>query len=298
MSRYHFSTGGKRVRALIPCWVYAAYGKDPLTAVRLGCAIEMIHNATLVHDDLQDGDTVRRGMPTVWAKYSKPQAINCGDALFQFAFEMLCELDLKAETARRVSRLATRATLLVIEGQAQEFLMKDERFPSVERYLGVVRGKTAALLASAVRMSMEALGISPDICERAEGAALQAGILFQIQDDLLDIYGEKDRDRHATDIAEGKISFLIALINEKASSADRSRVSQILRTPREQTSETQIDEVLGIFERYDVKSAALRRIRELQEAIHSDSLLAQHNEIHTLLMEMIRHFLKPIEHLL
>src|SRR6185437_14673588 len=131
----------------IPCWVYAAYGKNPSDAVGLGCALEMIHNATLVHDDLQDGDTVRRGKPTVWKKYSAAQAINCGDAMFQFAFQMLCDAELPAQTVRKISSLASRGTLLVIEGQAQEFLMKEERSPGVERYLGVVRGKTAALMA-------------------------------------------------------------------------------------------------------------------------------------------------------
>ena len=103
MSRYHFSTGGKRLRALIPCWVYSAYGKNPADAIDLGCAIEMIHNATLVHDDLQDGDTVRRGKPTVWKKFSEAQAINCGDAMFQFAFQILCELNLDPSVFRKIA---------------------------------------------------------------------------------------------------------------------------------------------------------------------------------------------------
>src|SRR5262249_27078027 len=122
MSRYHFSTGGKRLRALIPCWLYAVYGADPMSAIPLGCALELVHNATLVHDDLQDRDTVRRGQPTVWNRFSAEQAINCGDALFQFAWEMLLDLDVEAARFRRVSRRIVRATLQVIEGQAQEFL--------------------------------------------------------------------------------------------------------------------------------------------------------------------------------
>lgn len=191
MSRYHFATGGKRLRALIPCWVFAFHGEDPLKAVPLGAALELIHNATLVHDDLQDGDVVRRGKPTVWKKYSEAQAICCGDALFQFAFEMLEALDVPAERWRNIHRRLTRATLLVIEGQAQEFLMKDEDFPTYERYLGVVRGKTAALFAAAVASALEALGRSAEECHLAEIHAMEAGVTFQIQDDVLDIYGEK-----------------------------------------------------------------------------------------------------------
>lgn len=298
MSRYHFSTGGKRLRALIPCWVYAAYGKKSAEGADLGCVFEMIHNATLVHDDLQDGDTVRRGLLTVWKKYSEAQSINCGDAMFQFAFQMLCELGLDADVMRKIARRITRGTLLVIEGQAQEFLMKEEEFPGVDRYLGVVRGKTAALIACAVVSAMETLGISEQVCSSAEKAALNSGILFQIQDDLLDVYGEKARDRRATDIAEGKISVLVALLNEKASTEDRKRMSQILRAPRDQTTDADIQEAIVLLDRYDVKGTALRQIREIQKSLQTDPVLAQHPEIRGLLLEMNQIFLRPIQHLL
>ncbi|HRK03382.1 MAG TPA: polyprenyl synthetase family protein, partial [Oligoflexia bacterium] len=80
MTRYHFETGGKRLRGVIPSAVFECFKRDPKEILYFGAAVEMIHNATLVHDDLQDGDELRRGRPTVWKKYSVPQAINCGDA--------------------------------------------------------------------------------------------------------------------------------------------------------------------------------------------------------------------------
>lgn len=298
MSRYHFSTGGKRLRALIPCWVYAVYGKNPMDAVDLGCALEMVHNATLVHDDLQDGDTIRRGKATVWKKYSEAQAINCGDAMFQFAFQILCELKLEAEIFRKIASRITRGTLEVIEGQAQEFLMKDEEFPRVERYLGVVKGKTAALMATAVVSALEALGQPSQVCAQAEKASLDSGILFQIQDDLLDVYGEKARDRKATDIAEGKVSVLIALLNDAATPAEREKVAQVLKTPRDETTDTQILEVIQLLDQHDIKGAALQRIQAIQNSLQSDPVLTQHPEIHGLLVEMNQIFLKPIRHLI
>ena len=144
MGHYHFSTGGKRLRALIPCWIYAAYGKDPREAIPLGCALELIHNATLVHDDLQDGDLVRRGKATVWAKFGNAQAINCGDSLFYFSIQMLSEMNLPAKSFQKITLRLIQGALQVIEGQAQEFLMKSEVEPKLKRYLGVIRGKTAA----------------------------------------------------------------------------------------------------------------------------------------------------------
>jgi geranylgeranyl pyrophosphate synthase len=289
---------GKRLRALIPCWVYAVSGFDPLQAIPLGCALELIHNATLVHDDLQDRDTVRRGQPTVWRQFSEAQAINCGDALFQFALEILTEMDLDAERFRRVVRRLVRATLQVIEGQAQEFLMKEEDSPGLPRYLGVVRGKTAALIAAAVVSAMEALGMDPESCAQADEAALHCGTLFQIQDDLLDIYGDKQRDKPAADIAEGKISALVALLNECANQTERARVANILKLSRELTGTDEIQETLGLFEKYAIRGKLLEQIAELRKTVEDPKPLAHQPGIRRLLVEMNARFLKPIEHLL
>ena len=298
MARYHFSTGGKRLRALIPCWVYGAYGRDPIDGVELGAAIEMIHNATLVHDDLQDGDTVRRGQPTVWKKYSEAQSINCGDAMFQFALQMLGELALAPVAYKRVTRRVVRGTLEVIEGQAQEFLMKEEAHPDVARYLGVVEGKTAALLSTALVAALEALELPAALCDRASELCRLSGILFQIQDDVLDVYGDKQRDRRATDIAEGKISYLVALFNGHASAADRAQVAEILRTPRERTTDSQVQQVIDLYDRYRIKDAAVNQMRQMLRSIEVDPVLQGYPELHGLLVRLTHLFLEPIAHLI
>ncbi|MDR3606312.1 MAG: polyprenyl synthetase family protein [Oligoflexia bacterium] len=297
MSAYHLSSGGKRLRALMPCWIFAASGRDPLEAVPLGCAVELIHNATLVHDDLQDRDTVRRGMPTVWVKHSDVQAINCGDALFYFANEILFEQKLSPESFLRVMRRLSRGTLQVIEGQAQEFLMKDEKQPTLSRYTEVVRGKTAALIAASIVAALDALGADEGFCEHVERVAMLSGELFQVQDDLLDIYGNKQRDRRATDIAEGKVSALIACLNEKASPAEKLRVAEILATPREKTTEAQIDEVLALFDRYDIRGTLLRQLRQIQSTVQNDPILSGHSKVQAVLVELNERFLDPIRHL-
>lgn len=297
MSAYHFSTGGKRLRALIPCYLYAAFNKDPHEAIPLGCALELVHNATLVHDDLQDRDQVRRGKPTVWKKYSDVQAINCGDALFQFAFEVLWDLNVSPHSLKRILQRLTRGTLQVIEGQAQEFLMKEEEFPGLNRYLEVIRGKTAALFATSVTTTLEALDLPKEDCLLAEKAAMESGMLFQIQDDLLDVYGNKQRDRKATDIAEGKISALIACLNDIAPPAERQEVSDILLTPREQTSDDQIQKVLHLFEKYGIQQKMMERIRQIQRSVQEDQALDHLHPIRSLLTEMNHQFLEPIKHL-
>lgn len=298
MSRYQLATGGKRLRALVPCFVYAACGKDPLQAVQLGAAIEIVHNATLVHDDLQDGDEVRRGMPTVWKKYSAPQSVNCGDAMLYFGQQMMLEMPLDPSLLRTMSLRFTRAVIEVIEGQAQEFLFKDEPLPGISRYLQVVSGKTAALLASAFALSVESLGKSASLCREVESAGMDLGILFQMQDDLLDVYGEKGRERRATDIAEGKISILIAELVQSASAEDRERALAILRKPREETQDSEIDEVIRLFEKYRTKDAVLSRIREIRDRIAKLSWKDQEPRLHGLMVEMGELFLEPIQGLL
>jgi geranylgeranyl pyrophosphate synthase len=297
MSSYHFASGGKRLRALMPCWIFAAMGRDPLDAVPLGCTVELIHNATLVHDDLQDRDTVRRGKPTVWVKHSDAQAINCGDAMFFFAQESLFDQKLEAESLRRVSQRISQGTLEVIEGQAQEFLMKDETTPSLDRYLGVVRGKTAALIATSIVAALDALGIEESLCRDVHAAAMHSGVLFQVQDDLLDIYGNKQRGSRATDIAEGKISALVACFYGKALASEKEQVAAILATPRDQTTEAQIDEVLDLFEKYDIKGSLLTMLQDIQSTVKSDPALESQPEIQKVLVQLNDLFLEPIQHL-
>ena len=224
MTAYHLETGGKRLRALIPLYVYDVLGRSAADAIPLGAAIEMVHNATLVHDDLQDGDEVRRSRPTVWKKYSAAQAINCGDAMFYYAIRLVNELKIDARCLVRLCDRLALSTLNVIEGQAQEFAMKDETYPGVDRYLGVIRGKTSGLFALPIVGALEALGIDDDRCRFVEAAAMDLGMLFQIQDDVLDVYGNKGRDRVATDVAEGKISIFVAHVNEAGTPAEKAGV--------------------------------------------------------------------------
>jgi geranylgeranyl pyrophosphate synthase len=297
MTRYHLASGGKRLRALIPCWVFEACGKDPISALSLGCALEMVHNATLVHDDLQDGDVMRRGFPTVWKKWSPAQAINCGDIMYQFALELLLEQPMEASTVRGIARRFLQGITQVIEGQAQEFLLKDEALPTLARYIEVVEGKTAALVATALSIAVQALGKDKSVIADVEQAGMDLGVLFQMQDDVLDVYGDKGRDQKATDIAEGKISILVAQCLESANSSDQKRILEILRKPREQTSSHEIAEVVELFDRYETLPKVLSRIAELRSRIANLKIKTTEPRLHALLVDLGELFLKPIAHL-
>ncbi len=301
MSRYQLSTGGKRLRALLPLYIFAAYGKDLTLAIPLGAGIEIIHNATLIHDDLQDGDKLRRGKPTVWMKFSAAQAINSGDAMFFYALQCFEKLNFPIDIKSQISALAIDSTLHVIEGQSQEFLMKTEEFPKVGRYLDVISGKTSGLFRLPILSSLLALGlgtnseaVNSDLIAVAESAADDLGRLFQIQDDHLDLYGAKQREQKASDISEGKISFFVAHVNEHGLKVDRANLAKILKTPRENTSAAQIDEALDIFDRSGAKKASLDYMLAIKEKLSISLELEKYPELKSIFVKLSQLFLSLV----
>lgn len=295
MSDYHFQTGGKRLRALIPSYIYESLNLNGEQLLPFGAAVEMIHNATLVHDDLQDGDEVRRGRPTIWKKYSPAQAINCGDAMFQYAFQLLGQLQIDPSLKLKLYDRAVRATLRVIEGQAQEFIMKDEIFPNFDRYLEVIRGKTSGLFALPVVGALEAANIETSLCSEFEKITMDLGVLFQIQDDVLDIYGDKGRSTRATDVAEGKVSVFVALLNQFGTEEDKSELRSILKLPREQTTDAHITKVIQLFEKYDCRPRAMGYIQKIQnELVEHHFIRKELPRVHACLISLADQFLKPI----
>lgn len=216
---YHLKTGGKRLRGLLPLYTFFCLGQNPERAIPLGVACELVHNATLIHDDLQDGDEYRRGAPTVWKHFGSAQAINSGDALFQQAnlvlLKALKTLPCTASLIVRMVEEASKQVLSVIEGQAQEFLLKDENCPTKDQYYKVISGKTSGLFSLPVSLALLALDADEAVLNHFYSLTNKMGIVFQIQDDLLDLYGTKGRSVRASDIREGKISFLVTDLLEK-----------------------------------------------------------------------------------
>ncbi|EYF08699.1 isoprenyl diphosphate synthase/Farnesyl pyrophosphate synthetase [Chondromyces apiculatus DSM 436] len=247
MIRYHLATGGKRVRALLPVWVCENLGGDGEAALDLGAGLELLHNATLVHDDLQDGDTHRRGHPTVWHRWGMPQAINAGNALIFEAFAHIA----RAPAAPRILEHVAAALVQVTEGQAMEFQLQlppghvEHLPPTLASWEVMARGKTGALLAACMRAGAAAAGADDEVLESAAAYGSDIGLLFQVQDDYLDLVGDKGRARRATDLMEGKLSFPIVWAHEHAAPADVALLRALLDRPREQRTWEMADAALG-----------------------------------------------------
>ena len=270
LCRYHLRTGGKRIRAVLPLLVAETLGHDPARLRPFGAACEMLHNATLVHDDLQDGDEVRRGEPTVWKRFGMPQAVNLGDAMFYYTLLLVQRVDAPAALREAAARKVLTDTLDVIDGQARELDLRDDgREPTPEAYLRMVEGKTSGLFA--LPMAGAAL-----LCEAPDAvvaalseAARHLGVLFQIQDDLLDLFPGKGRDKVGNDLREGKRSFLVVRAFADATPEDAATLRRVLNTPREATTDADVADAVAVLCRagaIDAAAAELRRRAAVAEA--------------------------------
>ncbi|NMC72457.1 MAG: polyprenyl synthetase family protein [Myxococcales bacterium] len=294
MCAYHLATGGKRLRALVPLLTAEALGADPARLRPFAAACEMLHNATLVHDDLQDGDTTRRGRPTVWKRWSPAQAINLGDAMFYWAVALAGRVEAPEALRWELVELLVRGTLRVIDGQAREFQLKDDPAPTMAAYVRMIEGKTSGLFEIPLVGAARLCGATPETAEALRGAARDLGVLFQIQDDLLDLYGEKGRERRGTDVAEGKISALVVHALAAAEAGDARRLREVLAKPREETSDEDIAWADRLFRRCGAVRFALDEIARRERAVAERPALAAVPRLHALLCGLGDVFLEPI----
>ena len=295
MCRYHMSTGGKRLRALLPMLVAEALGVRPQNLVAFGAACEMLHNATLVHDDLQDGDAVRRGVETVWHRFGTSQAINLGDAMFYYTLLLIHRLDFRRERRVATVRRVLLETLRVIEGQELEFQLKQSANPTLQEYFRMVEGKTSGLFVLPIAGAAELCGPPKEVLDGLHDAARHLGVLFQIQDDILDLYGDKGRDEPGSDIREGKRSILVVHALSAAPPERRVWLREVLDRDRETTSPEEITAAIQMLREVGSLEFALQEIaRRRQQALQTPGL-RNHPQLLSMVEAMCDLFTGPIQ---
>jgi len=187
------SAGGKRLRPTLCLLACEVAGGDYQNALPAAAAIELIHNFSLIHDDIEDDSRTRRHRPTVWAEWGIPQAINAGDTLFVIARLALHRLTRRGISPRRalaVFHTLDQVTLLLCQGQFLDLAFQDRPTVSVDEYLEMVGGKTAAMIAGAARCGALLAGASTTLGNAFFTFGWNLGLAFQIVDDILGIWGE------------------------------------------------------------------------------------------------------------
>ncbi|HEY9285995.1 MAG TPA: polyprenyl synthetase family protein [Pyrinomonadaceae bacterium] len=294
MVEYHLQSGGKRLRAILPLLIAEALGCDPGRLVPFGAACEVLHNASLIHDDLQDGDTTRRGRPAAWKKFGTAQAINLGDAMIAYSVLLLCRLDVPAERKERIISLTLTEMLRVIDGQVQDLELKDHGEAALADYLQMIEGKTASLFA----LPMAGAALLCDAPQEVERGLVEAachiGMLFQIQDDIMDIYGEKGKELPGNDVREGKRSILVVHCLEAAGADDAGWLRGVLDKRRDQTTVEDVAGAKDLFVRSGSLAFALEELARRRKAALQVPALAPYRTLVAVLGRACDMFLQPV----
>lgn len=183
---------GKRIRPLLTLLTAAAAGGNWENALPAAAAVELVHNFSLIHDDIEDKSPQRRGRPTIWALWGIPQAVNAGDALFTIAYLALLRLEQTTtpQIALKAMGIMQDTCLQLTEGQYLDIAYEKQNDLTVDDYWPMVSGKTAALLAACTEIGALAGGASPETQAAYRRLGLSLGLAFQALDDLLGIWGD------------------------------------------------------------------------------------------------------------
>lgn len=229
---YVLAGGGKRIRPILVLLACEAVGSSAERALHAGAGIEILHNFTLVHDDIMDNAPSRRGRPTVHTKWDEHTAILVGDELLALAYRIL----LRTESARirDIAAVFTEGVVEVCEGQAYDKEFEHRASVSVEDYLLMIRKKTGMMVAAATEIGA-LIGEGTDTEVQAlKNYGELVGRAFQIQDDLLDVVGDERKFGKliGSDLREGKKTFLLLEALRVARGKDRQFLKRVLSNGR------------------------------------------------------------------
>lgn len=202
---------GKQFRPLFLLLCAEAAGGDWRQALPAAAAVELVHNFSLIHDDIEDRSPLRRGRPTLWSIWGEASAINAGDAMFALAHRALLRLAECGVSSARVLRaveMFEETNLELTRGQHSDMAFESRPEVSVEEYLEMVRGKTAALISLCARLGAWVAGCGDERVAQFAELGLSLGMAFQVRDDILGIWGEPEvtGKSAATDIVSRKKS--------------------------------------------------------------------------------------------
>jgi geranylgeranyl diphosphate synthase, type I len=271
MCRYHLGldgsgSSGKRMRPVLGLLAYASITGDHRAALPGAAAVELGHNFSLVHDDIEDGDVERRHRPTLWAVHGVPQAINTGDMLFSLsrvALHRLTDLGFSDQKVLRLMRLYDETCVALCEGQYMDMRAAEADAPmSVEAYFDMIGRKTAALIAGSIEAGALLATDDDAVIRRYRAFGWDLGMAFQINDDLLGIWGREEvTGKEPTDIARHKKTLPVLYAFEHASAHDRERLA-------------------GLWDHRELDPVAVADLRSILEGAGADDFTREQAHAH------------------
>lgn len=227
IAQHIIHSGGKRMRPLLVLLSSGALGHHSDQHIKLAAVIEFLHTATLLHDDVVDVSTLRRGRTTANANWGNAPSVLVGDFLYSRAFQMMVELeDLK------VMNILANATKIIAEGEVLQLMNCKNPDLDEANYFEVIKNKTAMLFEAASHSASVLAGASEETCLAMKHYGLQLGLAFQLVDDMLDYTGDVDTmgKNIGDDLAEGKPTLPLIQAMKTSNEADRTLIRQAIRT--------------------------------------------------------------------
>ncbi|MBW6451355.1 MAG: polyprenyl synthetase family protein [DPANN group archaeon] len=248
---YALGSKGKRLRPILCLVAAKSLGAEEKQTLPFAAALEVIHNMTLVHDDIEDGDTIRRDNPAVWIKYGMDHGINIGDGLFACAYQLILQSNkngLDADKSIKLFKIFTDTILTIVEGQTMDMNFRNKKNVKVAEYMDMIWRKTGILFGASVAGSALIAGASEEVTSSLIAYGQKIGPAFQIRDDILDLSKGKGRGGMiGNDIKEGKRSLMVIYALENMSETQKDKLIEILDKPRDSTTDEEVEWVIEKF---------------------------------------------------
>lgn len=267
--KYTLSFGGKRIRPVLMLMAYNLYKDDVESIVHNAVALETYHNFTLLHDDLMDKADVRRGQPTVHKKWDSNTAILSGDAMLIQAYKLMCIN--KHPYLLQALDTFTEATLGVCEGQQYDMDFENRADVTTDEYMEMIRLKTSLLLACALKIGAQLAGAPDEDAEHLYSFGEKMGLAFQLQDDLLDVYGDPAvfGKKIGGDIVCNKKTFMLITALAKSDNAQKTVLGEWINKTHFNEDE-KIAAVTRIYNELGIKQICEKKIEDLFAQAISD----------------------------
>jgi octaprenyl-diphosphate synthase len=276
------AAGGKRLRPMLTLAAARLCGYSGDRHFGLAAAVEFIHTATLLHDDVVDESGLRRGRETANAIWGNKASVLVGDFLFTRAFQLMVECG-----SLEVLAILSRASAVIAEGEVSQLTTSNDTTTTEQAYLDVIRGKTAELFAAAARVGGVIAGRPRAECDALESYGMNLGIAFQLVDDALD-YSAKQVELGKTigdDFREGKLTLPVILAFMRGDESERTFWRRVLEDQDQRDGD--LDDAVRLMERHGTLADTLARARHYG-AIARDALgLFQDRSIKRALIEAI-----------
>jgi octaprenyl-diphosphate synthase len=252
--------GGKRIRPALLLLSSKLFGQNGRSAIRLGAVVEIIHTATLVHDDIIDEAEIRRGRAAANTQWGNSKCVLAGDWLYMQAFKIAVQ-----ERKFRILDVLIDLTQQMVEGELLQ-LEKLGRCVSLEEYFDLIFRKTACLFSVCMRLGAIVGGATPEQEEKLAQYGRSVGMAFQIVDDVLDLTASEEvlGKPVGSDLREGKVTMAVIHALERCTPAERALIETVLRERAFQSVTHR--QVLDILDRYGSVDAALARANEYAES--------------------------------